>query len=129
MLLYPLQGTAILNNYVTEIMSSTKSNISPLYASTIITAIMIGANLLYLNIVDRFGRRTLYMWSTLATAIGLTLFALHLYLLTDNRAFDWVPVVCLSYISFVNSLGMYPIPWLIIVETMPNKVWTPSRVT
>lgn len=120
--LYPLQGTSIMVNYLTEIFASTNSNIPSLYASTIYTALMIAANFIYLNLVDRFGRRTLYIWSTLATAIGFTMFAIYLYCLTDNRALDFVPIVCLSFSSFVNSLGMYPIPWLIFIETMPMKV-------
>lgn len=111
-----------MTNYMAEIFASTNSNIPSLYASSIMTAIMIVANIIYMNVVDRIGRRTLYIWSALATAVGFSLFAIYLYYLTNNRAFDWVPIVCLSFSSFVNSLGMYPIPWLIIIETMPKKV-------
>lgn len=120
--LYPFQGLPIMTNYVTEIFASTNPNVSPLYASTLITMIMIIANLVFLNVVDRAGRRKFYIFSSLATSFGLALFAIYLYSLTDNRAFDWVPVVCLSYVLFVNCLGMYPIPWLIVIEIMPKKV-------
>lgn len=120
--LYPLQGMSIMTNYVTEIFASTNPNISPLYASTLITTIVIIANLVFLNVVDRAGRRKFYIFSSLATSAGLTLFAFYLYFLTGNRAFDCMPVVCLSYVLFANCLGMYPIPWLIVIEIMPKKV-------
>lgn len=127
MLLGPLQGMTILTTYVAEIFASTNPNNSPLYASTMITSIMIIAHLIYLNVVDRAGRRKFYICSSLATSAGLTLFAFYLYFLTDNLAFDWVPIVCLSYVLFANSLGMATIPWLIIIETMPKKVWLAVR--
>lgn len=123
MLLNPLQGMTVLTTYVAEIFASTNPNTSPLYASTMIASIMIIAHLIYLNVVDRAGRRKFYICSSLATSAGLTLFAFYLFFLTDNRAFDWVPIVCLSYVLFVNSLGMGTIPWLIVIETMPKKVW------
>lgn len=118
-----LQGGIVLATYVPEIFASTNTNISALNSSSIITMIVIIANLIFLNVVDRAGRRTFYIWSSIGTAVGFTLFALYLCFLTDDRAFDWVPVVCLSFALFVKGLGMYPVPWLIILETMPQKVF------
>lgn len=117
-----LQGFVILVTYVTEIFSSTNPNISPIDSSIIITIILIISNVIFLNSVDRAGRRTLYIYSSVATAIGLILFAAYLYYLTDNHTFDWVPIVCLSYVLFVSSLGMNPVPLLVVVEIFPKKV-------
>lgn len=122
MLLNALQGFNLLVVYVTEIFTNTNPNISPYYASTIITTILILANLVFLKLVDRAGRRTFYIYSSLATALGLALFAIYLYYLSDNRAFDWVPIVCLSYVLFVNCLGMNPVPFLLVIEIFPNNV-------
>lgn len=117
-----MQGFVILVTYVTEIFSSTNPNISPIDSSIIITTILIISNVIFLNSVDRAGRRTFYIYSSVATAIGLIVFAGYLYYLTDNHTFDWVPIVCLSYVLFVSSLGMNPVPLLIVVEIFPKKV-------
>lgn len=120
--LYGLQGTSILSSYITEIFSSTNSNMSSLTASMIIALMLIMANSIYMNVVDRVGRRTLYICSALATSAGLTSFGIYLYYLADNHAFDWMPVVCLSFVVLANCVGMYPIPWLLVVELMPRNV-------
>lgn len=122
MLLNSLQGFAIILTYVTEIFASTNPNISAINASMVITSILIGANFIYMNLVDRAGRRVFYICSSIAAFVGHVLFALYLYFLTDNHAFDWVPIVCLSYVLFVSSLGMNPVPFLVSIEIFPKKV-------
>lgn len=112
----------MISGYVTEILASSNPNISSLDASIGVTVMLVAANLIYLNLVDRAGRRVFYIWSSVATAIGLTLYAVYLYCLTDNRAFDWVPTVCVSFALFVSCLGMNPVPYIIMFEIAPEKV-------
>lgn len=121
--LYALQGTAVLSRYITEIFTNTTdTTVSPLFASVMSTVVFIVANLIYMNVVDRINRRTLYISSAVATAVGLTLFAIYLYFLAENPSFGWMPVVCVSLTLFVNCIGMYPVAWLIIIEILPKKV-------
>lgn len=122
MALNSLQGFTILQNYVTEIFASSNPAISPIDSSIVITTIFIISNLIFMNLVDRAGRRTFYIWSSIATTIGLILFAAYLYYLTDNHTFDWVPVVCLSFVLFVSCLGMTPVPFITLMEIFPEKV-------
>lgn len=117
-----LQGSIILGAYVTEIFASSNANVSAIDASILITTTLIISNLIFLNVVDRAGRRTFYICSSLATAVGLTVFAIYLYYLTNNRAFDWVPIVSLAYVLFVSCLGMNPVPFLVTIEILPNRV-------
>lgn len=113
---------SIMMMYVTEIFASTNPNQSPLYASTMITTVVLIANFVFLTVVDRAGRRKFYISSSLASSFGLALFASYLHFLSDNHSFDWFPVVCISYVLFANRLGMTPITWLMIIEIMPQKV-------
>lgn len=119
-----LQGFSVLIGYVTEILGSSNSNISPIDASIGITVMLILTNLIFLSVVDRAARRVFYIWSSLATTIGLVFYAAYLYYLTKNHALDWVPIVCLSYILFVSSLGLSPVPCIIMFEIVPEKVST-----
>lgn len=122
MFLNALQGFAIISTYVTEIFASTNPDISPINASTVITTVLIVANLIFMNLVDRAGRRVFFICSSVATTIGLVIFATYLYYLSENPAYDWAPIVCLSYVLFVSCLGMTPIPFLISIEIFPKKV-------
>lgn len=71
---------------------------------------------------DRAGRRTFFIYSSLATTVGLALFALYLIFLMDDRAFDWAPIAIMSYVLFVSCLGMNPVSYLIMIEIFPRKV-------
>lgn len=117
-----LQGFSVLVGYIIEILGSSNSNISPIDASIGITVMLILTNLIFLSVVDRAARRVFYVWSSLATTIGLVFYAAYLYYLTDNHALDWVPIACLSYVLFVSSLGMSPVPCIIMFEIVPEKV-------
>lgn len=112
----------ILTNYVTEIFSTTNPNTSPLYASTIVTIVLLLASLVFTFIVDRFNRRTLYIWSATTTGTILTFFAVYLMYLANDPKFDWAPVVFVSTGLFVTYLGMINVTWLIMIEVMPVKV-------
>lgn len=112
----------VIASYVTDILASSNPDISPIDASIGITMMLVGANLIFMNIVDRAARRVFYISSSIATTIGLALFAAYLQYLSDNHAYDWVPIVCVSFSLIVSCLGMSPIPYIIMFEIVPEKV-------
>lgn len=122
MCLFSLQGMSVLLTYLTEIFTSMNPDFSPLYASMITTVMVMIGSLIFMNLVERINRRTLYICSAIATTLGLTAFAVYLHFLKDDHTFAWLPVVCLSCVLFSNCLGMAPITWLVILEIMPKKV-------
>lgn len=122
MILIVLRGTAILVSYVTEIFSTINPNISPYNASVMIIIIIIIGNIIFINLVDRAGRRTFFVCSSFGATFGLIIFAFYLYYLTDNHAYDWVPIVCVSCILFVSCLGMRSIPFIVVMEIFPKEV-------
>lgn len=117
-----MQGYNILTSYVTEIFANSSSNISAIDSSIFVSCMLIVSTLIFLNLIDRAGRRTFYICSSLATTFGLILFALYLCYLSENHTFDWVPVVGVSYIILVASMGMNPVPFLVMIELFPKKV-------
>lgn len=112
----------VIASYVTDILANSNPDISPIDASIGITLMLVGANLIFMNVVDRAPRRVFYICSSLATTIGLALFAVYLHYLSDNHAFGYVPTVCVSFSLFVSCLGMSPIPYIIMFEIVPEKV-------
>lgn len=116
------QGFFLLVAYVTEIFESTSSNLTAIESSIVITSILIVGNLIVFNIIDRVGRRILYLSSSVFTTLALITFAIYLRTFADNTALAWVPIVSVSFIIFVSSLGMIPVPFLVMVEILPKKV-------
>lgn len=117
-----VQGFTVLIAYVTEIFASTNSNLKPIESSLIITSLLIVANLIFCKIIDRAGRRILYVCSSLATSLAYVLFAIHLFFDVHIVAYEWVPIVSVSFIIFVASLGMGPVPFTVMMEIYPRKV-------
>lgn len=121
-LLNLLQGFLILLAFMSDVFEKSNPNISSIDSSIVITGMLIMANFVYVNLIDRANRRTFYICSALATTVGHIVFALYLYFLADNHTFDWVPIVIMSFALFSTSLGMDPVPWLIMLELLPRKV-------
>lgn len=40
----------------------------------------------------------------------------------DLEQFHLVPVISLSFVIFISSIGIIPIPYIIIAEVLPQKV-------
>lgn len=117
-----MQGFAIILTYITDIFENSNPNISSIDASMIITGILIMANLVFVNLIDRAGRRTFYIYSSLGTIIGHLVFAIYLKFLAEDPSFDWVPIVAISYVLFVSSIGMNAVPWMLMIEIFPKNV-------
>lgn len=80
------------------------------------------ANLIFMKIVDRAGRRTFFIVSSFATTIGLAIFAVYLKYFSSDARYDWILVACLSSVLLVGFLGMIPTPYIVAVELLPEKV-------
>ncbi len=75
--------------------------------------------------IDRVGRKVLLLISGSGCAIGLTVMGIFSYLFEngiDVSALNWIPVVSLSFVIFIASIGLIPIPYVIIAEVLPQKV-------
>lgn len=75
--------------------------------------------------IDRVGRKVLLIISGSGCAIGLTVMGVFSYLFEcgfDVSGLNWIPVVSLSFVIFIASIGLIPIPYVIIAEVLPQKV-------
>lgn len=88
------------------------SKIDPYIASITIAVVQIFGSLMTTQLSDTLGRKFLVMASLLGSAFGLFSLALYSYLNSighDVAAYDWMPVVCVSFIIFVASAGVVPL--------------------
>lgn len=63
------------------------------------------------------------------SCMGASLFffvlATYLYLKEssiDVSGFEWIPIMSLSLVIFIASLGIISLPFVIMTELLPNKV-------
>lgn len=143
-----MSGAFVILSYVTDIFTKTGSSLSANNSSILISVTQIIANLWFLNIVERFNRRviitcahfhscktfrsiifswfkysqTLYIGSSLLTAASFFLFGAYCLLWLKQPAFEWMPPFCFASIVFLSSMGLIPIPYIILTEIFPKKV-------
>lgn len=85
---------------------------------------LVGAVLAVL-LIDKIGRRILYMMSTTGAAIGLCAVGVYSYCVDDGYNMDglnWIPVTFISIGLFSTTIGVTPVTVVLISEIMPLKV-------
>lgn len=64
-------------------------------------------------------------FSLTGTGIGLVVMGAYMYLQSignELEGFKWIPLASFSYILFIGSAGLIPLPFIIISEIMPQEV-------
>lgn len=69
------------------------------------------------------------MISSGGTGIGMLILAI--YMLHKDQipaTYNWIPVVVFSYITFVGSFGLMPVPFILPVDILPLPVNFPDFI-
>lgn len=121
-------GCFALVNYSANIFRDSGSDIDPHMSSIILAAIQVAGTYMATLLVDRLGRRILLITSAAATSLGLTVMGVYSFLGThlhwNLAAFSWVPVTSLSFVIFIASIGILPLPYVVLAEVLPPNVYT-----
>lgn len=67
----------------------------------------------------------LFTLSSIGSGISLTVLGLYTYLNSlgyQVSPYSWVAIVSFAAMLFLASCGMMPLPYIIMAETMPEKV-------
>lgn len=93
---------------------------NPLVGTTLVSAVNVVATYVALLLMDKFGRRTLLLWS-----IGGMLFSCVILVLSLLHYFSNITALLAvnAYVSFFE-IGLGPIPWLIVAEMFDAKYVT-----
>ncbi|XP_054085996.1 facilitated trehalose transporter Tret1-like [Zeugodacus cucurbitae] len=120
-------GSYALLYYTSSIFVAARTELHPDTNTIIVGLVQVIGVYTATILVDRFGRRPLLIFSCAATGVGMTIFGLYGYLLT-NTSVDlspvsaWLPLVNVCLIMFVINSGLIPIPFVLLVELMPPKI-------
>lgn len=111
--IFKMAGSSINNNLCTIIVGIVN------FASTFIATVLI----------DRLGRKVLLYISAVSMCFTLTILGTYFYLSqihVDVSAFGWLPLVSLLIYVLGFSLGLGPIPWLMMGEILPSRIRGPA---
>lgn len=81
--------------------------------------------ILAIILIDKFGRKLLYMLATIGASIGLCIVATYSYCGKHNYNIDglsWIPVTFISFVLFSTCIGITPVTVVLISEILPLKV-------
>ena len=120
-----MTGSFLITNYASMIFEKSGSLLDPKIASIVLACVQIVSGLISTQLGDTFGRKTTLFISLFGTAVGLSSLASYSYLKHfgyDMSNFLWLPVVCLSLIIFMSSVGIIALGHIVAVENYPQKV-------
>lgn len=119
-----LCGCFAFINYTAEIFAQSGSSLSPSVSAIIVAFIQLFGSVVSTLITERLTRKTLYVLSCCGTIFGLFTFGMHGFLstLTDVSQFNWIPIVSMSFVIFIASVGLMPLTFTILSEILPLKV-------
>ncbi|XP_039275785.1 facilitated trehalose transporter Tret1-like isoform X2 [Nilaparvata lugens] len=106
--------------YSVDILKSTTSNVNEYLATIIVDILRVIMSVTMCFVMKKYNRRSLALFSTIATGISLLLFSLAFRFLPQN--YSWVNFVIISlYICCVYS-GLVQIPWILTGEIFPTTM-------
>ncbi|XP_037039592.1 facilitated trehalose transporter Tret1-like [Bradysia coprophila] len=124
-ILYEFCGVIAMLNYSAIIFQETGSSMSPNMSAIVIGSIQLVGSIVTTNLVDRAGRKVLYVVSTTGTAFGQIILASYMMLKSmgyNVEAYNFVPITCFSLVLFLAAWGILTLPFLVIAETMPENL-------
>ncbi|KAJ6647883.1 Facilitated trehalose transporter Tret1 [Pseudolycoriella hygida] len=124
-LLSIFSGSPVLLNYASIVFRDSGSTLDPALSAIIMIIIQFIATATSSSLVDKVGRRILYILSSGGTAIGMAAMGTYVYLSfrgTDLTGYHWVPVTSLSFAVLSCNIGIIPLVFVVLLEVLPVKI-------
>lgn len=125
MYMYGYCGSVVLLTYGANIFRDTGSDFDPNISTIIMGSVQLLGTMSAIVLIDKFGRKTVYIMSTAGAMIGLACVGTYTYLANNGYALDglsWVPVVTISIALYATCIGIVPVSIVLMAELLPGKV-------
>lgn len=123
-------GSFTFLSYAVLIFQESGSTIDPYLSSIIMAIVQIFGSICTTQLADRVGRKCLVITSLIGSAAGLASLSLYSYLIHngyDLANFQWLPIVSLSFVIFIATIGIVSLVGVFTVENLPIKVSEDAR--
>jgi MFS family permease len=121
-------GQIALMAYTATIFQESGSSFSPNFSSILVAIVQIFGNICSIFLVERVGRKFLFVISYLGCTLGVAVLGTFSYLKTHeyeialDPRLQWIPLVSFSFAIFISNCGFMAISFLYIAEISPRKV-------
>lgn len=125
MILQQFAGINVVLSYMQSIFDATGTGLAPETSTIIIGLVQMGVTIVTSSLVDRLGRRILFLISATGSCISLISLGLYFYLKehgNDVSAISWLPILSLLVYIICFNLGLGPLPWAVMGELFPPNV-------
>ncbi|KFM64771.1 Facilitated trehalose transporter Tret1-1, partial [Stegodyphus mimosarum] len=116
-------GSNAVLYYTVSIFKQANSSVEPHMGNIFVAIIMFFFTLLSSCIMDSVGRKKCIFVSSLLMCLSLNALSTYLYLSNQNpvlkETLGWIPLLCLLVYIASFSIGLGPIPWLMMPEMSP----------
>ncbi|XP_031635409.1 facilitated trehalose transporter Tret1-like [Contarinia nasturtii] len=112
--------------YTTEIFASTGSSIDASLSTIIFGVMQVITVFISSMIVDKLGRRLLLLPSTIVLTLSTFTLGIYFYMRDQNvdsvADIGWLPIVAVCSYIILFSIGIGPIPWIMMGELFANDI-------
>lgn len=118
-------GNLTITSYAVLLFEKAGTSLDPYVCSIMLGVALILGAIFSTYLADKLGRKFLNILSMMGSAVGLFAVSIYHYLNIngfDLSAFQWVPVVSLSFVIFISSAGIMALSIVCSVEHLPPKV-------
>ncbi|XP_073963237.1 facilitated trehalose transporter Tret1-like [Choristoneura fumiferana] len=124
-MLLQLSGIDVLLFYMEELLVKVGSSMTASDGTILMGCVQVITSCITPLVVDRLGRKLL-MWTT---SLGLTIFlfligvyaVLDTHFKVDVTSVTFIPLVCLVFYMILFTLGVGPVPWILVAEMFPVR--------
>lgn len=114
-------GSPAIMSYTVKIFKEQRNFMDPNVASTVVALVQVLSTITSSLLMDRAGRKFLYILSGICMTISLIILGIHSYLdhkcdMVHNPYWSWIPLICFMIYISSYSLGFGPIPYVVIPE-------------
>lgn len=116
--------------YTTKIFTESGSNLNESVSTTIVGVVNFVSTFIAAALIDKLGRKVLLYISSVSLVLSLAVLGTYFYLKDvskiDVGSIGFIPLA--SFIVYVLgfSLGLGPVPWLMMGEILPAKIRGPA---
>ena len=125
-IIYVFSGQIAIQSYTQEIFSYSGSSLSPGHAAMIMTGFQVFTGLPASRFSDKWGRKPIYLFSGLSTALALGIIGLFfffkIFLETAVSNINWLPLIGLVVYQFTCNIGLSTMPFIYSGELLSFKV-------
>lgn len=112
-------------SYAATIFHDSGSDLDPNTSTMIVGVIQVLGCYTSSILVDRIGRKILLIVSASGASLALAALGTFSYLSThdiDLTSLNWIPLLSFSVYIFIVSIGVIPLPFIVVAEIIPHQV-------